>query len=52
MHERKVQHIGKVPSLHRFHATADALLLDHISHELPVKVVNIWYVLGRPPCTV
>ena len=30
MHEDKGQHIGKVPSLHLFHTTADAML-DHIS---------------------
>ena len=31
MHESKGQHIGKAPSLHLFHTTADAMLLDHIS---------------------
>ena len=31
MHESKGQHIGKAPSLHIFHTTADAMLLDHIS---------------------
>ena len=31
MHESKDQHIGKAPSLHLFHTTADAMLLDHIS---------------------
>ena len=30
IHESKGQHIGKAPSLHRFHTTADAMLLDHI----------------------
>ena len=30
-HESKGQHIGKAPSLHLFHTTADAMLLDHIS---------------------
>ena len=24
------------------------MLLDYISHELPVEVVNMWYVLGIP----
>ena len=28
------QHIGKAPSLHIFHTTADAMLLDHISLDL------------------
>ena len=31
MHESRGQHIGKAPSLHLFHTTADAKLLDHIS---------------------
>ena len=31
MHESKGQHIGKATSLHLFHTTADAMLLDHIS---------------------
>ena len=31
MQESKGQHIGKAPSLHLFHTTADAMLLDHIS---------------------
>ena len=31
MHESKGQHIGKAPSLHLFHTTADAMLLDHIT---------------------
>ena len=31
MHESKGQHIGKAPSLHLFHTTADAMLQDHIS---------------------
>ena len=31
MHESKGQHIGKAPSLHLFHTTPDAMLLDHIS---------------------
>ena len=31
MHESKGQHIGKAPSLHLFHTTADVMLLDHIS---------------------
>ena len=31
MHESKGQHIGKAPSLHLFHTTADAMLLDLIS---------------------
>ena len=31
MHESKGHHIGKAPSLHLFHTTADAMLLDHIS---------------------
>ena len=31
MHESKGQHIGKAPSLHLFHTTVDAMLLDHIS---------------------
>ena len=31
MHDSKGQHIGKAPSLHLFHTTADAMLLDHIS---------------------
>ena len=44
--------VGKAPSLHLFHTRADAMLLDHISHELPVLVVNLWYVLGRPLCTI
>ena len=44
--------VGKAPSLHLFHTIADAMLLDHICHELEVKTVNLWYVLGRPPCTV
>ena len=34
MHESKGQHIGKAPSLHLFHTTADAMLLDHISLDL------------------
>ena len=31
MNEIEGQHIGKAPSLHLFHPTADAMLLDHIS---------------------
>ena len=31
MHESKGQYIGKAPSLHLFHTTADAMLLDLIS---------------------
>ena len=31
MHESKGQYIGKAPSLHLFHTTAVAMLLDHIS---------------------
>ena len=31
MHKSKGQHIGKAPSLHCFHTTADAMPLDHIS---------------------
>ena len=38
MHESKGQHIGKAPSLHPFHTTADAMLLDHIS------LVVSWHV--------
>ena len=38
MHESKGQHIGKAPSLHLFHTTADAMLLDHIS------LVMSWHV--------
>ena len=30
MQESKGQHIGKASSLHLFHTTADAMLLDHI----------------------
>ena len=30
MHESKGQHIGKAHTLHLFHTTADAMLLDHI----------------------
>ena len=38
IHESKGQHIGKAPSLHLFHTTADAMLLDHIS------LVTSWHV--------
>ena len=35
MQESKGQHIGKAPSLHLFHTTADAMLLDHIYSLVP-----------------
>ena len=35
MHESKGQHIGKAPSLHLFHTSADAMLLDHIYSLVP-----------------
>ena len=31
IHESKGQHIGEALSLHLFHSTADAMLLNHIS---------------------
>ena len=55
MHKSKGQHIGKAPSLHLFHTTADAMLLDYISliPEAACGIKNVpWEEAKIMPCTI